>query len=248
MTWRARSRYPRVILACPVEQPFRVRHSASSSGPAARWIAPSTPPPPSSELLAALTIASVRWRVMSPCSTRIAVTRPALLALERELAQPVAVVVPDQPLEHLGRVVVRPLAQRDPVAELLADALERGRLVAVGEEDPVDRLDDRRLGRDVVALLGAAGADHGHRLLTVVDLLDLVDDPVGLLVDRRDPLLAHLADPGLAGRAEAPLRHGPERAPVLFVPLHINEEARLFARDFDDVVVGRHQVADRIGH
>jgi len=32
-------------LASPVLQPFRVRHSASSSGPAARWIAPSTPPP-----------------------------------------------------------------------------------------------------------------------------------------------------------------------------------------------------------
>src|SRR4051794_37193479 len=35
-----------------------MRHSASNSGPAARWIAPSTPPPPSSEVLAALTMAS----------------------------------------------------------------------------------------------------------------------------------------------------------------------------------------------
>src|SRR5687768_16270132 len=34
------------------------RHSASSSGPAARWIAPSTPPPPSNDSLAALTMAS----------------------------------------------------------------------------------------------------------------------------------------------------------------------------------------------
>src|ERR1043165_9937215 len=44
--------------ASPVGQPPSVRHSASNCGPAARWIAPSTPPPPSSEGLAALTIAS----------------------------------------------------------------------------------------------------------------------------------------------------------------------------------------------
>src|SRR5665647_1851712 len=42
------------------------RHSASRRGPAARWMAPSTPPPPSRELLAALTIASTSSVVMSP--------------------------------------------------------------------------------------------------------------------------------------------------------------------------------------
>ena len=41
------------------------RHSATSSGPAARWIAPSTPPPPSSVSLAALTSASMRNAVIS---------------------------------------------------------------------------------------------------------------------------------------------------------------------------------------
>ena len=34
--------------------------------PPARWIAPSTPPPPASALFAALTIASAGIRVMSP--------------------------------------------------------------------------------------------------------------------------------------------------------------------------------------
>jgi hypothetical protein len=43
-----------------------VRHSASSSGPAARWIAPSTPPPPSNERFAAFTTASISCAVMSP--------------------------------------------------------------------------------------------------------------------------------------------------------------------------------------
>src|SRR6266702_3536509 len=43
-----------------------MRHSMASSGPAARWIAPSTPPPPSSDALAALTIASTCSLVMSP--------------------------------------------------------------------------------------------------------------------------------------------------------------------------------------
>lgn len=47
--------------------PWSVLHSARSSGPAALWIAPSTPPPPRRELFAAFTIActSVTF-VMSP--------------------------------------------------------------------------------------------------------------------------------------------------------------------------------------
>src|SRR3954467_14089281 len=55
--------------ASPVGQPPRVRHSCSSSGPAARWMAPSTPPPPSSDWLAALTMASTARVVMSACWT-----------------------------------------------------------------------------------------------------------------------------------------------------------------------------------
>src|SRR5215470_16647683 len=70
MTNRAGSRYPFVSLASPVWQPRSRRHSSSSCGPAARWIAPSTPPPPSSDEFAALTIASASASlVMSPwCS------------------------------------------------------------------------------------------------------------------------------------------------------------------------------------
>ena len=51
------SRYALVIFACPVLHPPNKRHSAKSSGPAARCIAPSTPPPPKRELFAAFTIA-----------------------------------------------------------------------------------------------------------------------------------------------------------------------------------------------
>ena len=39
--------------------------------PPARWIAPSTPPPPASALFAALTIASAGIRVMSPSTSWI---------------------------------------------------------------------------------------------------------------------------------------------------------------------------------
>src|SRR6266403_2984182 len=66
MTKRAGSRPPRVSLASPVAQPPSVRHSARISGPPARWMAPSTPPPPSSVVLAAFTIASTASFVMSP--------------------------------------------------------------------------------------------------------------------------------------------------------------------------------------
>src|SRR5262249_6539718 len=44
--------------------------SPSSPGPAARWMAPSTPPPPSSDSFAALTRASTSSWVMSPSTTR----------------------------------------------------------------------------------------------------------------------------------------------------------------------------------
>src|SRR5438034_10910639 len=73
MTCRAGSRPAPVSLASPDAQPPSVRHSASSSGPAARWIAPSTPPPPSSVVFAAFTIASTSSLVMSPRTISILV-------------------------------------------------------------------------------------------------------------------------------------------------------------------------------
>src|SRR5665811_1144491 len=72
MTHRAGRSPAPVATASPTGRPcgYAVRrssrHSASRRGPAARWIAPSTPPPPSKELLAALTIASTSSVVMSP--------------------------------------------------------------------------------------------------------------------------------------------------------------------------------------
>ena len=57
---------PGVIFALPVSQPFRGMQARKSSGPAARWMAPSTPPPPRREQFAALTIASTSSFVISP--------------------------------------------------------------------------------------------------------------------------------------------------------------------------------------
>jgi hypothetical protein len=70
ITQRAGRRNPGVMRASPVGQrapPRRgiVRQASSSSGPAARWIAPSTPPPPSRLSFAALTMASTTSVVMS---------------------------------------------------------------------------------------------------------------------------------------------------------------------------------------
>ena len=61
----------RVTFASPGSQPPSSRHSARSRGPAARWIAPSTPPPPRSVELAAFTIASTASVVISPRSASI---------------------------------------------------------------------------------------------------------------------------------------------------------------------------------
>ena len=71
MTYRAGRPWPPVSFASPGRAPPSARHSSSRPGPAARWIAPSTPPPPRSEALAAFTIASTSSRVMSPCTTVI---------------------------------------------------------------------------------------------------------------------------------------------------------------------------------
>ena len=66
-------RFPAVVMtAFPVGQPPIRRHCCMMVGPPARWIAPSTPPPPASLLFAALTIASVDFLVMSPTTrTRV---------------------------------------------------------------------------------------------------------------------------------------------------------------------------------
>ena len=71
ITWRA-GRSPAVVaFASPVAQPPSRRHSSRIVGPPARWIAPSTPPPPSRDSFAAFTIASTSCCVMSPLTSRI---------------------------------------------------------------------------------------------------------------------------------------------------------------------------------
>ena len=83
-----------MILASPVSQPWSFRHSASSSGPAASWIAPSTPPPPSSDEFAALTMASTRKRGDVGNND----FQPRLADLARETAQAEAAALTVTPL------------------------------------------------------------------------------------------------------------------------------------------------------
>ena len=59
ITYLAGRLWPRVILASPVLQRPRALHSFKSPGPAALWMAPSTPSPPLRDELAAFTIASI---------------------------------------------------------------------------------------------------------------------------------------------------------------------------------------------
>src|SRR3990170_1163501 len=66
MTYRAFKLPPVVITALPVGQPPIFRHSSIICGPPARWMAPSTPPPPLRPEFAAFTMASVSCFVMSP--------------------------------------------------------------------------------------------------------------------------------------------------------------------------------------
>jgi len=77
ITQRA-GRFPAVVAtASPAGSPsgYRdarsARHSSRIAGPPLRWIAPSTPPPPSNDEFAALTIASTVCAVTSPSTSSI---------------------------------------------------------------------------------------------------------------------------------------------------------------------------------
>ena len=61
------------VVAAPGAQPPTGRQPSKRPGPAARGIAPSTPPPPSSVVFAALTMASTRCAVMSPSTIEMRV-------------------------------------------------------------------------------------------------------------------------------------------------------------------------------
>ena len=64
------------------------RHSSRMAGPPARWMAPSTPPPPSRPELAALTIASVVSRVMSPRTSSSACAEVRAAVRHRGVREP----------------------------------------------------------------------------------------------------------------------------------------------------------------
>src|SRR4030095_11842536 len=80
MTYSAGSAPPVVNTASPVGRPFGYivlwifLHSARICGPPARWIAPSTPPPPIRDEFAAFTIAVTACFVISATTTT---TRPS---------------------------------------------------------------------------------------------------------------------------------------------------------------------------
>src|SRR5258705_13528565 len=70
-THLAGSRPAVVATALPVGQVANAASSRMMVGPPARWMAPSTPPPPAREELAALAMASTGILVMSPSTRRM---------------------------------------------------------------------------------------------------------------------------------------------------------------------------------
>ncbi len=87
-------------------------HSSRIDGPPARWIAPSTPPPPSSVGLAAFTIASTLWRVMSPRTSSI--TFPETVFSMGHIIRPIAA-------DGMREALRRALRRRPPLRRLLRD-------------------------------------------------------------------------------------------------------------------------------
>src|SRR5689334_10924714 len=133
MTWRAGRSPAPVAFASPGSQPPSRRHSARIAGPPARWIAPSTPPPPRSDGFAAFTIASTSCSVMSP-TTKVTPTlsgrrgrgpqpprRTAEAGVLRQRDEPVRVAHHQVDAREPGPLVVRleqlrRLVRLDPAA------------------------------------------------------------------------------------------------------------------------------------
>src|SRR5690242_1474033 len=133
MTQRAGISPAVVQPASPVARPCgkRATQSSRTAGPPARWIAPSTPPPPRMALLAALTTASTSWRVMSPRTTVTSI-RPSSRSLD----------------QLQGGALQRGLARVDGVVAARRGALDRAPLL-VGVDHPGVDVRRARQGRRV---------------------------------------------------------------------------------------------------
>src|SRR5208282_1732359 len=151
--------------AWPVGQPPSVRHSASNSGPAARWIAPSTPPPPSKVRFAALTIASTANVVMSatqissraePTST---VSNDVTSAIEGNLSRPLGLRLRPQVDGALHADIVEMVVQKTPRGAHAADVqhveeIVIGREFAIGIEMGAEAVEHDAVNVDASVLTG----------------------------------------------------------------------------------------------
>src|SRR5580693_1515517 len=176
MTCFAGNRWPRVILAAPVAQPPSALHSSYSSGPAARWIAPSTPPPPSKLRLAALTMASTASVVISATqiSSRAAPTSAMSSAgtsgIKTSLSRPFGLRFGPQIHRALHADIVEMLVQEAAGGPLAADMqhveeIVVGRKLAEGVEMSAEPVEHDAVDVDAAILPGPGAA----RQLALVD-------------------------------------------------------------------------------
>src|SRR5580692_5647549 len=172
----AGNRWPRVILAAPVAQPPSALHSSYSSGPAARWIAPSTPPPPSKLRLAALTMASTASVVMSATqiSSRAAPTSATSSAgtsgIKTSLSRPFGLRLRPQIHGALDADIVEMLVQETARGALAADVqhveeIVIGRKLAESVEMGAEAIEHDAMHIDAAILPGPRAA----RQLALVD-------------------------------------------------------------------------------
>src|ERR1700722_6809276 len=176
MTCFAGSRYPRVIFAAPVAQPPSILHSSYSSGPAARWIAPSTPPPPSKLRLAALTMASTASVVISATQISIRVAPTSAMSsagtsgIKTSLSRPFGLRFGLQIHRALDADIVEMLVQKTPGGAPAADMqhveeIVVGRKLAEGVEMGAETIEYDAMNVDAAVLPGPGAA----RQLALVD-------------------------------------------------------------------------------
>src|ERR1700722_18375792 len=168
MTYRAGSLKPGVIFALPVAQPPSFSQAANRSRPAARCIAPSTPPPPSRLRLAALTMASTASVVMSATQISIRVAPTSAMSsagtsgIKTSLSRPFGLRFGRQIHRALDADIVEMLVQKTPGGALAADMqhveeIVVGRKLAEGVEMGAEAIEHNAMDVDA-AILPRPGA------------------------------------------------------------------------------------------
>src|SRR5690606_766544 len=183
-----------VAFASPGSHGARAAPASASRGPAAQWIAPSTPPPSRNDELAALTIASTCSVVMSPLTTSMTAMPPWSQAMTvRDLADTqlkdlhVKCVARDASstqkrltagFVHKEERIVKNAVSRRLGAGLAALAATTFTLAGLGSATPAQAQPQENCLNVEYAITPWSETEHSGGFVASITLTNVCDDPV----------------------------------------------------------------------